>query len=125
QPAILDRARSLFATVIDSAAGAIRVQTIHSFCQTLLASFPLEAKIMPGFRALEEGEAAELQRRVLSELLAQPGADGDAMRGQAAMLSRRMGQDAAMAFFVRCAHAFAAPFQTRILPPRGGDLRAA
>ncbi|MBJ7501568.1 MAG: double-strand break repair helicase AddA [Sphingopyxis sp.] len=125
QPGILDRARSLFATVIDSAAGAIRVQTIHSFCQTLLASFPLEAKIMPGFRALEEGEAAELQRQVMATLLAQAGADGDAMRGQAAMLSRRMGQDAAMAFLVRCAHAFAAPFQTRILPPRAHDLRAA
>ncbi|QCB53488.1 double-strand break repair helicase AddA [Sphingopyxis sp. PAMC25046] len=125
QPAILDRARSLFATVIDSAAGAIRVQTIHSFCQTLLASFPLEAKIMPGFRALEEGEAADLQRRVLSELLAQPGAEGDTMRGQAAMLSRRMGQDAAIAFLVRCAHAFAAPFRERILPPRAQDLRAA
>ncbi|GAO76969.1 MULTISPECIES: double-strand break repair helicase AddA [unclassified Sphingopyxis] len=125
QPGVLDRARSLFATVIDSAPGAIRVQTIHSFCQTLLASFPLEAKIMPGFRALEEGEAAELQRQVMGKLLAEAGADGDAMRGQAAMLSRRMGQDAAMAFLVRCAHAFAAPFQTRVLPPRAHDLRAA
>ncbi len=125
QPGILDRARSLFATVIDSAPGAIRVQTIHSFCQTLLASFPLEAKIMPGFRALEEGEAVDLQRQVMGKLLGQPGAEGDAMRGHAAMLSRRMGQDAAMAFLVRCAHAFAAPFQTRILPPRGHDLRAA
>lgn len=125
QPGILDRARSLFATVIDSAPGAIRVQTIHSFCQTLLASFPLEAKIMPGFRALEEGEAADLQRQVMAKLLAEAGAEGDAMRGHAAMLSRRMGQDAAMAFLVRCAHAFAAPFQTRILPPRAHDLRAA
>lgn len=125
QPGILDRARSLFATVIDSAPGAIRVQTIHSFCQTLLASFPLEAKIMPGFRALEEGEAADLQRQVMAKLLGQSGAEGDVLRGHAAMLSRRMGQDAAMAFLVRCAHAFAAPFQTRILPPRGHDLRAA
>ncbi|AJA10458.1 UvrD/REP helicase [Sphingopyxis fribergensis] len=125
QPGILDRARSLFATVIDSAPGAIRVQTIHSFCQTLLASFPLEAKIMPGFRALEEGEAADLQRQVMGKLLSELGIEGDAMRRHAAMLSRRMGQDAAMTFLVRCAHAFAAPFQTRILPPRGHDLRAA
>ncbi|MDO9369646.1 MAG: double-strand break repair helicase AddA [Sphingopyxis sp.] len=125
QPGILDRARSLFATVIDSAPGAIRVQTIHSFCQTLLASFPLEAKIMPGFRALEEGEAADLQRQVMGKLLGQLGAEGDVLRSHAAMLSRRMGQDAAMAFLVRCAHAFAAPFRIRILPPRGHDLRAA
>ena len=67
QPGILDRARSLFATVIDSPGGAIRVQTIHSFCQTLLASFPLEAKILPGFRALEDSEAGALQREVLGK----------------------------------------------------------
>ena len=125
QPGILDRARSLFATVIDSAPGAIRVQTIHSFCQTLLASFPLEAKIMPGFRALEESEAAALQGQVLGKLLSGVDATGDAMRRHAAMLSRRMGQDAAMAFLVRCAHAFAAPFRERILPPRGQDFRIA
>lgn len=124
-PGILDHARSLFATVIDSAPGAIRVQTIHSFCQTLLASFPLEAKIMPGFRALEEGEATELQRQVLAKLLAEAGSDGDMMRAEAAMLSRRLGQEAAMAFLGRCAQAFAAPFRTRILPPRAHDLRAA
>src|SRR3546814_6892129 len=40
-PALMQRARSLFATVIDSPAGAVRVQTIHSFCQTLLASFQI------------------------------------------------------------------------------------
>src|SRR3546814_14303785 len=56
-PALMQRARSLFATVIDSPGGAVRVQTIHSFCQTLLASFPLEARILPGFRALADGEA--------------------------------------------------------------------
>ena len=69
EPGILDRARSLFATVIDSPGGAVRVQTIHSFCQTLLASFPLEAKILPGFRALEDSEASALQREVLGQLL--------------------------------------------------------
>lgn len=49
RPGLMTRARSLFATVIDSPGGAIRVQTIHSFCQTLLASFPLEAKLLPAF----------------------------------------------------------------------------
>src|SRR3546814_11415513 len=90
----MQRARSLFATVIDSPGGAVRVQTIHSFCQTLLASFPLEARILPGFRALEEGEAGALQREVLGTLLAQPAADGDALRGLAALLSRRLGTEA-------------------------------
>ncbi len=122
-PGILDRARSLFATVIDSPGGAVRVQTIHSFCQTLLASFPLEAKILPGFRALEDGEASALQREVLGQLLARPDADGDAMRAVAAMLSRRLGQDAAIAFLARCASSFTAAEAPR-LAPRAPDLRA-
>lgn len=123
-PALMQRARSLFATVIDSPGGAVRVQTIHSFCQTLLASFPLEARILPGFRALEDGEAGALQREVLGKLLAQPGADGDAMRGIAAMLSRRLGQDAAIAFLARCASCFTAANAPR-LAPKAHDLRTA
>ncbi len=124
QPGILDRARSLFATVIDSPGGAIRVQTIHSFCQTLLASFPLEAKILPGFRALEDSEASALQREVLGRLMAQKDADGDAMRGVAAMLARRMGQDAAIAFLGRCAGSFGAVNAPR-LAPKLADVRDA
>ena len=120
---ILDRARSLFATVIDSPGGAVRVQTIHSFCQTLLASFPLEAKILPGFRALEDSEASALQREVLGQLLARADADGDAMRTIAAMLSQRLGQDAAIAFLARCASSFTAVDAPRIAP-RAADLRA-
>ncbi len=124
QPSILDRARSLFATVIDSPGGAVRVQTIHSFCQTLLASFPLEAKILPGFGALDESEAGLLQRETLGALLAEEGAEGDAMRVAAAMLSLRLGQDGAQTFLSRCASAFAALLE-RPVPPRQHDLRAA
>lgn len=122
-PALIERARSLFATVIDSPGGAVRVQTIHSFCQTLLASFPLEAKILPGFRALEDSEASTLQREVLGQLLARADADGDAMRTIAAMLSQRLGQDAAIAFLARCASCFTAANAPR-LAPRAADLRA-
>jgi ATP-dependent helicase/nuclease subunit A len=123
-PALIERARSLFATVIDSPGGAVRVQTIHSFCQTLLASFPLEARILPGFRALEDSEARALQREVLGKLLSQPGDDGDHMRSIAAMLSRRLGQDAAIAFLARCASSFTAANAPR-LAPRAHDLRTA
>lgn len=123
-PALIERARSLFATVIDSPGGAVRVQTIHSFCQTLLASFPLEARILPGFRALEDSEARALQREVLGKLLSQPGDDGDHMRSIAAMLSRRLGQDAAIAFLARCASSFTAANAPR-LAPRATDLRTA
>ncbi|MBN8843701.1 MAG: double-strand break repair helicase AddA, partial [Sphingomonadales bacterium] len=122
RPGLVTRARSLFATVIDSPGGAIRVQTIHSFCQTLLASFPLEAKLLPGFRAIEEDEAAALQRRVLADLL-----EGDADRAMlgdaAAMLSRRVVEESALAFLSSCAAAFGGP--RAALPPSSHDLRAA
>ncbi|MCU0903855.1 MAG: UvrD-helicase domain-containing protein, partial [Tabrizicola sp.] len=38
----LDRARQLFARAIE-APGGLRIQTIHSFCGSLLRRFPLEA----------------------------------------------------------------------------------
>ena len=123
RPGLMARARALFATVIDSPGGAIRVQTIHSFCQTLLASFPLEAKLLPGFRAIEEDEAALLQRRVLGDLLDTPDSEQAGLRATAAALSRRLGPDAALAFLSRCASVFGGP--GALLPPAAHDLRAA
>ncbi len=40
--------------------GGARVSTIHSFCESLLRAFPLEAGIDPAFTVLEEDEAAAL-----------------------------------------------------------------
>ncbi|WP_337180334.1 double-strand break repair helicase AddA [Sphingopyxis granuli] len=124
RPGLMTRARSLFATVIDSPGGAIRVQTIHSFCQTLLASFPLEARLLPGFRAIEEDEAAALQREVLSDMLsAQGGEDGADLRDAAAMLSRRLGPESALSFLSSCASAFGG--SRALLPPSARNLRDA
>ncbi|MFN4357659.1 double-strand break repair helicase AddA [Sphingopyxis alaskensis] len=122
-PALIARARALFATVIDSPGGAIRIQTIHSFCQTLLASFPLEAKLLPGFRAIEEDEAGALQRRVLGDLLDAPDEEQAALRAAAAALAQRLGPDAAIGFLSRCASVFGGP--GALLPPAAHDLRAA
>lgn len=117
RPGLMKRARALFATVIDSPLGAIRVQTIHSFCQTLLASFPLEAKLLPGFRPIEEDEAAALQREVLGDLFR----DEAELRDTAAMLSRRLGLESALSFLSRCAAVFGGPHAA--LPPSPRDLR--
>jgi len=59
--AMLDRARGLFARVLDLP-GGMRIQTIHAFCQTLLRRFPLEAAISPHFGLVEDREAAALKR---------------------------------------------------------------
>jgi ATP-dependent helicase/nuclease subunit A len=55
----LRAARRLFARVLD-APGGLRIQTIHAFCQSLLARFPLEARVAPHFRVAEEATAATL-----------------------------------------------------------------
>jgi ATP-dependent helicase/nuclease subunit A len=52
-------ARRLFARVLD-APGGLKIQTIHSFCQSLLARFPLEAGVVPHFELLDERGEADL-----------------------------------------------------------------
>jgi len=55
----LEAARQLFARVLDTP-GGLKVMTIHSFCQSVLARFPLEAGISPNAIAMEEDEAKQL-----------------------------------------------------------------
>src|SRR5690242_8335550 len=46
---LIEKARQLFAKVLDCP-GGLKIQTIHSFAQSLLAAFPAEAGIAPGFQ---------------------------------------------------------------------------
>ncbi|MBX3593887.1 double-strand break repair helicase AddA [Sphingomonas sp.] len=101
--AMIARARTLFADVLD-APGGLRIQTIHSFCQSLLASFPLEANLTPGFRALEPREEAVLRRAALADMLIE--AEREGRRGVAdaiGALSLRLGEEKAEAFLHECA----------------------
>ena len=68
EAAQMKAARTLFAQVLDSP-GGIKVQTIHAFCQSVLARFPLEAGIAPNFRVLEETEAQQLLRNSTGRVL--------------------------------------------------------
>jgi ATP-dependent helicase/nuclease subunit A len=69
-PEARTRARLLFASVLEATGGGLRIQTIHSFCQGLLAAFPLEAGLVPGFRLLDERSTADLRRETLIALVA-------------------------------------------------------
>ncbi|OAN48069.1 double-strand break repair helicase AddA [Paramagnetospirillum marisnigri] len=64
------RARRLFALVLDAAGGAMRIETIHAFCQSLLRRFPLEAGIAPHFQVMDDRDAAELLDAAKLETLA-------------------------------------------------------
>ncbi|HEX9159780.1 MAG TPA: double-strand break repair helicase AddA [Rhizomicrobium sp.] len=55
----LRRARRLFALALETP-GGLKIQTIHSFCQNLLARFPIEAGVSPAFDVLDQATAREL-----------------------------------------------------------------
>lgn len=104
----LARARTLFASVLDSPGGGLRIDTIHAFSQWLLATFPQEADLIPGSRPMEDRERDLLARQVLADLLveAENAAFGDPALLQAVeQLSLRHGPDAVMGFLLRCASA--------------------
>ncbi len=103
-PASVARARTLFARVLDARGGGLRIQTIHSFCQSLLAGVPAEAGLSPGFRPIEAREEAVLAHQVLADMVAdavQGGALGLVDRLQ--QLAIRLGEDRTRAFLRRCA----------------------
>lgn len=105
-PDALEHARQLFASVLEATGGGLRIQTIHSFCQQLLASFPLEAGLVPGFRPLDEREQSDLARRTLSELVLGAEERGDhALIAALEALALRLGEERAEAFLLGAARA--------------------
>ena len=100
------RARTLFASVLDTPGGWLRSDTIHAFAQWLLATFPEEARIAPGSRPMEDRERELLSREVLAEMLAAAEREGDAATLEAsARLSCDKGADGVRAWLMRCAGA--------------------
>lgn len=60
-------ARQLFARAIETP-GGLRIQTIHSFCATLLRRYPLEAGVSPGFREMDDRSSRQLKDDILQEM---------------------------------------------------------
>jgi ATP-dependent helicase/nuclease subunit A len=105
-PAVLARARTLFAEVIDAPGQGLAFQTIHSFCQALLGAFPLEAGLAPEFRAIEDTEARLMRRDLLARLADDAVASGDLpFLRDLSSLSERLGEQAAQSWLDRCAAA--------------------
>lgn len=102
-PAMRERARRLFARVLE-APGGLRIQTIHSFAQTLLAAFPAEAGVTPGFQPIEGRAEQELARTTLADLLADAEGRGDeALIADVQCLSLRLGEEGAVRYLMLCA----------------------
>ncbi len=100
------RARTLFASVLDSPGGGLRIDTIHAFSQWLLAAFPQEAGLAPGTRPMEDRDRDLLAHEVLAAMLVDWEEQGEeTLLDALAMLSVRMGADGARAWLMRCAGA--------------------
>ncbi len=69
----LAEARALFAQALETP-GGLRIQTIHGFCERLIARFPLEADVPPGFEIADEARAAALIAAAWAQVAA--GRDG-------------------------------------------------
>ena len=77
----LRRARRLFAQSLETP-GGLKIQTIHSFCQHVLARFPVEAGIPARFTVLDERSTVELMANAREAVL-ERAAKGDARLAEA------------------------------------------
>ncbi|WP_119167187.1 double-strand break repair helicase AddA [Algihabitans albus] len=77
----LAKVRALFARVLE-VPGGMKIQTIHSFCQSLIARFPIEAEIAPHFELMDEMTARETMADAKAQVLARAADDGGPL-GQA------------------------------------------
>ncbi len=123
-PETRERARTLFAAVLDCPGGGLRIDTIHAFAQWLLGAFPGEAGLLAGSRPMEDRERALLARQTLADLLLDAEERGETGKLTALeALSIKLGPDAAEAWLLQCAQAREAWFGTGAwTPPFGARL---
>lgn len=75
-------ARRLFARVLDTP-GGLKFLTIHSFCQSVLKRFPVEAGLPPHFELMDEQSAIEYLTRSLHDIIAATKRDPQSALAQA------------------------------------------
>lgn len=81
----LREARRLFALALETP-GGLKIQTIHSFCQYLLARFPLEAGVAPSFQVIDDATARELRDDARLHVLERAGLGDERLANAAALL---------------------------------------
>jgi ATP-dependent helicase/nuclease subunit A len=86
-------ARRLFALVLD-APGGLTIQTIHSFCQSLLGRFPLEAGIAPHFSVLDDRDAQVLMKQARDFLFRMPPDPASRLQDALAVVTRHLREGA-------------------------------
>ena len=90
--ALLTRAKQLFALTLEAPEG-LRIRTIHSFCESLLGRFPLEAGIAPDFRVMDERDQRETQLDARDHMLNEAEAQGTALTDALAAIAGMVDED--------------------------------
>ena len=78
---LLENARQLFTRALETP-GGIKIQTIHAFCQNLLAYFPLESGVTAGFKVLADSMVDE--RLAMAQRLLHQEAEKEPFRAKTA-----------------------------------------
>lgn len=65
---MMDAARRLFSEVLDVPNG-LAIMTIHSFCQSILGRFPIEAGVTPQFQVMDEAKADDALSKVVTDTI--------------------------------------------------------
>lgn len=79
----LTSARRLFAKALETP-GGLRIQTIHSFCESILRQFPLEAQIFSAFK-VDEAECENIFKEVYVDIFAKLRENEDFPEGKIAI----------------------------------------
>ena len=78
---IEEEARRLFARVLDTP-GGLKIMTLHSFCQSVLKRFPIEAGLPPHFELMDEQDAVEYLTRCLHGIIDESRGNADTLLAQ-------------------------------------------
>ncbi len=70
-PEKMSYARTLFGLTLD-APGGLKILTIHSFCQSLLKRFPLEAGLSPFFEVIDDSQKKALLKKAAHQVMEDP-----------------------------------------------------
>ncbi|MFN0024717.1 MAG: double-strand break repair helicase AddA [Parvularculaceae bacterium] len=88
----LSRARRLFAQALETP-GGLKIQTIHSFCESVLKRFPLEAGVPPGFTVIDEYETRRLAQEAVASVAAKSRGDAALQANFSHLLALQPGKD--------------------------------
>lgn len=61
-------ARQLFARVLNTP-GGLKIQTIHSLCQSILKQFPIESETMIGFSVMDGEQSKDISKTAMAETI--------------------------------------------------------